>query len=85
VTPIFYFIGLPCNPLCAFIWLGRHTRRSNSSAIYLGALSISHTIFLILHIFSDLNYAWGIQTFDGHVSCELFFTLFYCPQVSLQC
>ena len=80
ITPVFYFIGIPCNPLCAFIWLGRHTRRSNSSAIYLGALSISHTVFLILHIFIELNYAWGIKTFDGHVSCELFYTIYYCPQ-----
>ena len=80
ITPVFYFIGIPCNPLCAFIWLGRHTRRSNSSAIYLGALSISHTVFLILHIFIELNYAWGIKTFDGYVSCELFYTIYYCPQ-----
>ncbi|KAL8604385.1 hypothetical protein ACOMHN_042215 [Nucella lapillus] len=80
VTPLFYFIGIPCNPLCAFIWLGRQTRRSNSSAIYLGALSISHSIFLILHIFIELNYAWGINTYDGYVSCELFYTVYYYAQ-----
>ncbi|KAK7495966.1 hypothetical protein BaRGS_00012667 [Batillaria attramentaria] len=81
ITPVFYLIGLPCNPLCAFIWLGRQTRRNNSSAVYLGALSISHTIFLPLHFFVvELNYAWGIKTFDGYVWCEVFFTLYYCPQ-----
>lgn len=81
ISPVFYLIGIPCNPLCAFIWLGRHTRRNNSSAVYLGALSISHTIFLPLHFFVyELAYAWGIKTFDGYVSCEVFFTLYYCPQ-----
>ncbi|XP_076444354.1 growth hormone secretagogue receptor type 1-like [Babylonia areolata] len=80
VTPVFYFIGIPCNPLCAFIWLGQRTRRSNSSAIYLGTLSISHSVFLILHIFIELNYAWDIKTFDGYVSCELFYTVYYYAQ-----
>ncbi|XP_070205845.1 probable G-protein coupled receptor 139 [Littorina saxatilis] len=80
MTPIFYFIGIPCNPLCAVIWLGRETRKSNSSAIYLGALSISHTVFLILHIFIELHYAWGIKTFDGHVTCEVYYTIYILPQ-----
>ncbi|KAL8602227.1 hypothetical protein ACOMHN_022740 [Nucella lapillus] len=80
LTPIFYFIGLPSNPLCAYIWLGPRTRRSNSSAIYLGALSLSHTMFLMLHVFIELKYAWGVNTFDGYVSCELFYILYYFPQ-----
>ncbi|XP_076465628.1 galanin receptor 2a-like [Babylonia areolata] len=80
VTPIFYLIGLPANPLCAYIWLGARTRRHNSSAIYLGSLSLSHTMFLTLHVFIELNYAWGIKTFDGYVWCEVFYILYYLPQ-----
>lgn len=79
-TPIFYVIGLPANPLSAYIWLNRKTRTNNSSAIYLGALSISHVVFLFLHILQELRYAWGISTYDGYVSCEIFNMLFCIPQ-----
>ena len=80
-TPIFYLIGIPTNPLCAYIWLGKKTRQSNPSAIYLGALSISHTVVLILHIFIiELNYAWDIQIFHGFLTCEMFYTLYMWPQ-----
>ncbi|XP_055887352.1 probable G-protein coupled receptor 139 isoform X1 [Biomphalaria glabrata] len=80
VTPIFYVIGLPANPLSAYIWLNRKTRANNSSAIYLGALSISHVIFLLFHILQELRYAWDIKTYDGHISCEIFNMLFCIPQ-----
>ncbi|KAH9504051.1 hypothetical protein Btru_067622 [Bulinus truncatus] len=80
VTPIFYVIGLPANPLCAYIWLNKKTRANNSSAIYLGALSISHVIFLLFHILQELRYAWDIKTFDGHVSCEIYNMMFCIPQ-----
>lgn len=79
-TPIFYIIGLPANPLCAYIWLQRRTRANNSSAIYLGALSISHVVFLTLHVLQELRYAWGVSTYDGYVSCEIFNMLFCIPQ-----
>ncbi|BFY97204.1 hypothetical protein BsWGS_00244 [Bradybaena similaris] len=80
VTPVFYIIGLPANPLCAYIWLQRKTRANNSSAIYLGALSISHVVFLFLHILQELRYAWGIRTYDGYISCEIFNMVFCIPQ-----
>lgn len=79
-TPVFYVIGLPANPLCAYIWLQRKTRVNNSSAIYLGALSISHVVFLLLHILQELRYAWSIITYDGYVSCEIFNMVFCIPQ-----
>lgn len=80
VTPLFYVIGLPTNPLCAYIWLSRKTRANNSSAIYLGALSVSHVVFLLMHVLQELKYAWNIETYDGHASCEIFHMLFYIPQ-----
>ncbi|XP_012941230.1 ovarian cancer G-protein coupled receptor 1 [Aplysia californica] len=80
VTPIFYVIGLPANPLSAYIWLNRKTRANNSSAIYLGALSISHVVFLLLHILQELRYAWNISTYEGYVSCEIFNMVFCIPQ-----
>ncbi|XP_041374276.1 FMRFamide receptor-like [Gigantopelta aegis] len=80
ISPILYVIGLSCNPLSAYIWLSRKTRRNNSSAIYLGVLSISHFIFLILHIFVELNVAWGIKTYNKQVSCEVFYAFYYIPQ-----
>ncbi|XP_067666812.1 probable G-protein coupled receptor 139 [Haliotis asinina] len=80
ISPIFYIIGVFCNPLSAYIWLNRKTRRNNSSAIYLGTLSISHFVFLILHIFVELNYAWGIKTYNGPISCEIFNVIYYVPQ-----
>ncbi|CAG5136498.1 unnamed protein product [Candidula unifasciata] len=79
-TLIFYIIGLPANPVCAYIWLQQKTRANNSSAIYLGALSISHVVFLALHILQELRYAWGISIYDGYVSCEIFNMLFCIPQ-----
>ncbi|KAK6179090.1 hypothetical protein SNE40_011526 [Patella caerulea] len=80
VTPILYFIGILTNPLSAYIWLSRNTRKNNSSAIYLGTLSISHFTFLILHIFVELNYAWGVKTYNDYISCEIFNVVYYIPQ-----
>lgn len=80
VTPFFYIIGLPANPLSAYIWLNRKTRANNSSAIYLGSLSISHTVFLLLHILHELRYAWDIRIYDGYITCEIFSIMFFLPQ-----
>ncbi len=80
ISPIFYIIGVFCNPLSAYIWLKEKTRKNNSSAIYLGTLSISHFVFLILHVFVELNYAWGVKTYNGPISCEIFNVVYYVPQ-----
>ena len=80
VTPFFYIIGFPSNPLSAYIWLNRKTRANNSSAIYLGALSISHCVFLLFHVLQELRYAWNITTYDGYVSCQIFNMFFLIPQ-----
>ncbi|GFO34129.1 orphan G-protein coupled receptor 50 [Plakobranchus ocellatus] len=80
VTPMFYIIGFPANPLSAYIWLNRKTRENNSSAIYLGALSISHVVFLLFHVLQELRYAWNITTYDGYISCQIFNMGFLIPQ-----
>ena len=80
VTPFFYVIGFPSNPLSAYIWLNRKTRTNNSSAIYLGALSISHVVFLLFHVLQELRYAWNITTYDGYISCQIFNMFFLIPQ-----
>ncbi|ESO92673.1 hypothetical protein LOTGIDRAFT_162599 [Lottia gigantea] len=80
VTPILYVCGILTNPLSAYIWLSRNTRKNNSSAIYLGILSITHFFFNILHIFVELNYAWGVKTYNVPISCEVFYAIYYIPQ-----
>ncbi|XP_059152930.1 FMRFamide peptide receptor frpr-18-like [Physella acuta] len=80
LMPLFYFIGYIGNPLSAYIWLSQRMRRNNSSAIYLGALSISDLMFLMLHLLYYLHTVWGYGIYNGPVTCELFMVLFYAPQ-----
>ena len=80
VPPVWYVIGLFCNPICAVIWLGRRMRRNNSSAVYLGALSISDLTFLFLHFLYNLNGAWGLRVHNTESGCEVFNLFFYVPQ-----
>jgi len=47
-------------------------RRNNSSAIYLATLSVNDTLFLLLHLLQELQYAWGERTVDYPVVCELY-------------
>lgn len=80
-SPIFYIIGLTANPITTKIWLSRKMRKNNSSAIYVGVLSIVHTIFLLLHIIQELNYAWGVSSYTRmSVMCEVFNMAIYVPQ-----
>lgn len=81
VSPIFYIIGLTANPITTKIWLSRKMRKNNSSAIYVGVLSIVHTIFLLLHIIQELNYAWGVSSYTRmSVMCEVFNMAIFVPQ-----
>ncbi|XP_035829870.1 C-C chemokine receptor type 5 [Aplysia californica] len=80
VPPFWYFIGFIGNPISATIWLGQRMRRNNSSAIYLGALSISDMLFLFLHLLHILHVAWGHDLYNAPTSCEIYHFLFYVPQ-----
>ncbi|XP_061183925.1 ovarian cancer G-protein coupled receptor 1-like [Saccostrea echinata] len=81
ISPIFYVIGLIANPITTKIWLSRKMRKNNSSAIYVGVLSIVHTIFLLLHIVQELNFAWGVTSYTRmSVMCEVFNMAIYVPQ-----
>ncbi|XP_046366768.1 growth hormone secretagogue receptor type 1-like isoform X1 [Haliotis rufescens] len=81
IPPLWYAVGFVCNPASAVIWLGRRMRRNNSSAIYLGALSISDLIFLFLHLLYTLHGAWGYRTYNtSAASCATFMFFYYTPQ-----
>ena len=60
VTPIWYAVGIVGNVLSAVVWLQRRMRRNNSSAVYLGTLSVNDTLFLLLHVLLDLYAAWQV-------------------------
>lgn len=80
VTPFWYIIGFIGNPISAVIWLGQRMRRNNSSAIYLGALSISDLLFLFLHFLQTLHFAWGFDVYNTYIICEIFYFLYYILQ-----
>jgi len=60
VTPVWYAVGIVGNVLSAVVWLQRRMRRNNSSAVYLGTLSVNDTLFLLLHVLLDLYAAWQV-------------------------
>lgn len=80
LCPIWYTIGFIGNPISAFIWLGQRMRRNNSSAIYLGALSISDLLFIFLHLMYFLHTVWGFDVYNDYISCEIFHFVYYVPQ-----
>lgn len=82
ITPIWYVIGIFTNPISAFIWLNRRIRKNNSSAIYLGALSINDCTFLVLHLICELQIAWGIKTFSYQGWCGFYNFVYMIPQIS---
>ncbi|ESO09663.1 hypothetical protein HELRODRAFT_195049 [Helobdella robusta] len=75
VTPIWYVIGGLGNVLSLVIWQSRSMRRNNSSAIYLAALSASDLIFLVLHFFQELKYAWFVNAVDYNGLCQIYYVL----------
>ena len=80
ITPVWYVIGIIGNPLSIKIWLSEKVRRTNTSAIYLGYIAIVHTAFICLHIWMELLQAWGIQTINRPIMCQIFMTLYMVPQ-----
>ncbi|XP_045156753.2 neurotensin receptor type 1-like [Mercenaria mercenaria] len=80
VSPIWYIIGLIGNPISAVIWLSRKICKTNSSAVYFGSLAIVETIYLVLHFIQELEFAWGVKTYGGKTTCELFNFLYITPQ-----
>lgn len=80
ITPVWYIIGIAGNIISAKIWLTRHMRLNNSSAVYLATLSITDMIFLLLHILQELKYAWEVRTLGYPVLCEGYFLLVLCAQ-----
>ena len=75
ITPVWYVVGIVGNALSAKIWLEKRMRTNNSSAIYLATLAITDLIFLVLHIFQELKYAWNVKSLDFPVWCEGYFML----------
>ena len=65
--------------LCVF-FIFRTVCNSNSSALYFGILAIVETLYLILHVIYELQMAWGYNTYNKRVSCELFNFFFITPQ-----
>ncbi|CAL1525979.1 unnamed protein product [Lymnaea stagnalis] len=80
IPPIWYALGFIGNPISAVIWLGQRMRRNNSSAIYLGALSISDMVFLLLNLLYIVHVAWGYDVYNDHIICEIFHFIYYVPQ-----
>ena len=75
LTPIWYVVGLIGNTISAVIWSSRRLRNNNSSAVYLVALSVTDALFLLLHIFQELKYAWWLSVLEYPVVCEAYFVL----------
>ncbi|KAL3866708.1 hypothetical protein ACJMK2_043989 [Sinanodonta woodiana] len=80
ITPIWYAIGVVGNPICTKIWLDRKMRKNNSSAIYLGSIAIVHLIFICLHIWVELLFAYNVSTYNFTIGCEIFNILYMTPQ-----
>ena len=80
VPPLWYLLGFMGNPISALVWSGRRMRRNNSSAVYLSALAVSDTIFLLLHLLYMLHVAWGHDVYNRAGGCEVFMMMFYAPQ-----
>jgi len=58
----------------------RKVCKTNSSAVYFGSLAIVETIYLMFHVISELQAAWGYNTYHSAVVCELFNFLLITPQ-----
>jgi len=50
ISPVWYVVGIVGNSLSACVWMQRRMWSSNSSAVYLAAISIADLVFLLLHI-----------------------------------
>lgn len=80
VTPLWYIIGITGNVVSAAAWLQQRMRKNSSSAIYLSALSINDTLFLLLHPLQELKYAWFVRSVDYPGVCETYAMVFLVTQ-----
>jgi len=55
-------------------------RRNNSSAIYLATLSVNDTLFLLLHMVQELQFAWNQRTVNYPLVCELYAFIYLVTQ-----
>jgi len=55
-------------------------RRNNSSAVYLATLSVNDTLFLLLHVLQELQYAWQQRTVDYPIICETYAFIYIVTQ-----
>lgn len=58
----------------------RKVCKTNSSAVYFGSLAIVETIYLMFHVVYELQAAWGYNTYNSQITCELFNFLLITPQ-----
>lgn len=78
VTPIWYVIGFPGNVLSLTVWI--QPRMRPSSGCYLAALATADFIFLVLHLFFELQSAWNVTILSYPVLCEAFPVFFLASQ-----
>ena len=77
---VWLVIGLIGNSLSAVVWLKRHMRRHNSSAIYVAALSINCIVFLVLDHFNFIQQQFGVSVYRSGGVCQLYLVLYFIPQ-----
>ena len=82
ITPIWYLVGITGNVLAAKIWTEKRMRTNNSSAIYLATLSVTDMLFLLLHVFMELKYAWDVDTLNYPGICEGYNVVYMMAQYS---
>ncbi|XP_071104733.1 probable G-protein coupled receptor 142 [Haliotis cracherodii] len=80
VTPIWYAIGTIGNIMSAAIWLSPRLRSFNSPAYYLASLAIADEVFLLLHVFYELENPWLIGALNLSGWCETWNLLYMAAQ-----
>jgi hypothetical protein len=77
-TLLSYAIGYPGNLLALYVWVQRRMRQS--SGCYLAALAAVDFLFLVLHIFYELQTSWSVSALGQPVLCEAYPVLSYTTQ-----
>jgi len=81
---VWLIIGVVGNSLSAIVWIMRRMRRHNSSAIYVGSLSVNCLVFLVMYLFNALHSHYGVHLYNLPVVCQVFGVLFFVPQYLTQ-
>ncbi|XP_041374181.1 CX3C chemokine receptor 1-like [Gigantopelta aegis] len=76
VTPIWYVFGVIGNVTSAFIWLNKRLRKCNNAAFYLASLAVTDLIFLILHLFYELQNPWLLGSLNVQGWCQIWNMLY---------